>query len=212
MALTDHIAILTHSALATAVPNRKKPQAPLQFFAVVAFPPTAAEDLKAVLMKAAPGGSLNGISVRVPRNSQTAKPIPGIPDDWFVIRAASQFPPYVADETGAQLDQSSQGNAIRQQFFAGKRVRAAFSAYFWPNEGGGLSFNLDGIMAVTDGDRLAIGNQAASQFAAYAVAPALAAGTANPFGGSAQAVQTATQTSADPFHQAAKPTGANPFA
>jgi len=215
MAITDHVAILTHHALAQAQPNRKKAGSPLQFYAVVAFPPTAADDIQGVLKAVAPGGALQGLKISVRRNQQLEKPVPGVPADWFVIRAATQFPPYLADESGKQLDQATQAGDIRVKFYAGKRVRVALSAYYWPNEGGGLSFNLNGVMAVSDGERLSIGNTAANAFAAYAETPALAAGTANPFGGSAQTVQTvqtATQTGADPFHQAAKPAGANPFA
>lgn len=213
MALTDHVAILTHSALAQAQPNRKKAGNPLQFYGVFAFPPAAAGDLEATLKAAAPGGVLNGLQIRVPRNSQTSKPIPGVPGDWFVIRAATQFPPYLADEAGHQMDQATHAGDIRVKFYPGKRVRVALSAYFWPNEGGGLSFNLNGVMAVSDGERLAIGNTAANAFAGYvdpnAAATAAPAAT-NPFGNTATTVAPVT-AQADPFQQAAKPQTANPF-
>jgi hypothetical protein len=213
MAITDHIAILTHSALAQAVPNRKKVGNPLQFYAVLAFPPAAQDDLAAVLKSVAPGGSLAGIDIRVPRNANTAKPIPGVPGDWFVIRAASQFAPYLADETGAQLDQQAQQAAIRSKFYAGKKVRAALSAYFWPNEGGGISFNLDGVMSVADGERLAIGNNdVAGTFGKYADPNAGQVNHSEPAKHDPFAGKPATG-SADPFAQAAKPaTGSNPFA
>lgn len=222
MAITDHVAILTHSSLAQATPNRKKAGNPLQFYGVFAFPPAAADDLKAALLAASPTKSLSGLQVRVPRNAQTARPLPGIPDDWFVIRAASgeQFPPYLADERGAQLDQPSQGAAIRTMFYPGKRVRVALSAYFWPNEGGGLSFNLNGVMAVSDGERLPIGNSAANAFAGYADSKAAESSPAqgdNPFGqvsqsGTAAAANVPT-AGADPFQQSAKQTAnSNPFA
>ena len=222
MAITDHIAILTHHALAQAQPNRKKAGNPLQFYAVLAFPPTAADDLQALAVSVAPGGSLrslNGLSVGVRRNQQLAKPIPGVPADWFIIRAATQFPPYLADEGGNQLSQDTQQADIRVKFYAGKKVRAALSAYYWPNEGGGISFNLNGVMSVSDGERLNIGNTAASAFAGYVdpnVAAAAPAQATSPFGGgSASNGYTAqASASADPFQQAAKPAAAtaNPFA
>ena len=215
MAIHNHIAIITHSALERAVPNRKKVGNPLQFYAVIALPPAAQPDLEAVLKAVAPGGSLAGLSIRAPRNANTAKPTPGVPGDWFVIRAATQFAPYLCDEAGQQLDQATHANDIRQKFYPGKRVRVALSAYFWPNEGGGLSFNLDGVMAVADGERLPIGNQAAGVFAGYADPNAQAApATSNgPFGGSTQTgLSSGSTVVADPFQQSAKSAAANPFA
>lgn len=224
MTITDHVAILTYSALAQAVPNQKKAGKPLHYFAVVAFPPSAQSDIAAVLTAVAPGGQLAGLDIRVPRNSQTSKPIPGVPGDWFVIRTASQFPPYLADESGKQLSQDTEQAAIRTKFYPGKRVRVAMSAYLWSYQGtNGLSFNLNGVMAVADnGERLAIGNTAANDFAAYADPAAAAAGQTNPFAGapSSSTTQTAPSGSsaavaanADPFQQQAnRAQGANPFA
>lgn len=220
MAITDHIAILTHHALAQAQPNRKKAGNPLQFYSVLAFAPAAAGDLQALAAAAAPGSLLNGLKVGVRRNQQLDKPIPGVPGDWFIIRAATQFPPYLADEAGNQLSQDSQQSEIRTKFYAGKKVRAALSAYYWPNEGGGISFNLNGVMAVSDGERLNIGNTAANAFAAYANPSASTGGPANPFASTvtqSAPLQTtgnapAATTTADPFQQAAKPQTGNPFA
>jgi hypothetical protein len=233
MALTDHIAILTYHALAQPQQNKKKAAKPLEYFAVIAFPPTAADDLKALLLGVAPGGSLAGVDVRVPRNSQNAKPIPGVPGDWFIIRAATQFPPHLADEAGRQLDQATQVGDIRLKFYPGKRVRVALSAYPWNFQGkAGISFNLNGVMAVSDGERLNIGNQAASAFASY-VDPSAGASNAsanpfgntasqaapqqngNPFGGSAQTGTSSGSTAgagADPFQQSNRTAAANPFA
>jgi|SRR5579859_660856 len=214
MSITDHIAILTHHALAQAQPNRKKAGKPLQFYSVLAFPPAAAGDLQALSAAVAPGGSLTGLKVGVRRNQQLDKPIPGVPGDWFIIRASTQFPPYLADEGGNQLSQDTQQAAIRVKFYAGKKVRAAISAFYWPNEGGGISFDLSGVMAVSDGERLNIGNTAANAFASY-VDPNVAAAQAT----AAQAASASTTNagtsgnrSADPFQQSAKPTTANPFA
>jgi Protein of unknown function (DUF2815) len=216
--ITDHIAILTHSALAQPVTNQKKASKPSEFYAVLAFPPTAADDLQTELKRMAPGGSLTGLRVSVRRNEKLDKPIPGIPSDWFIIRGATRFPPYLADEGGNQLSQETQQADIRVKFYPGKRVRAALSAYHWANDGGGLSFNLNGVMAVSDGERLNIGNTAASAFAGYVdpnVAAAAPAQAASPFGASASNGHGAqANASADPFQQAAKPAAAttNPFA
>lgn len=216
MAITDHIAILTHSALAQPVVNQKKATKPSEYYAVLAFPPAASDDLQAVLKSVAPGGSLNGLRISVRRNSQLDKPIPGVPADWFIIRGATRFPPYLADEAGVQMDQAAHVNDIRVKFYPGKRVRAALSAYHWANDGGGLSFNLNGVMAVSDGERLAIGNTAANAFAGYVDPNAAAAPAINnsPFGGApvGQSTPASVPTGGDPFQQTAKPAAANPFA
>lgn len=218
MTITDHVAILTHHALAQAQPNRKKAGNPLQFYAVIAFPPAAAGDLRSLAAAVAPGGSLNGLKVGVRRNQQLDKPIPGVPGDWFIIRASTQYPPYLADEAGNQLSQDMRQSDIRVKFYAGKKVRVAISAYYWPNEGGGISFNLNGVMAVSDGERLNIGNTVANAFASY-VDPNVAAQAAanNPFGVATSATTQTGMSSgstvfADPFQQSANPAAANPFA
>ena len=215
MAIDSHIAILTHHALAAPQVNQKKASKPSEFYAVIAFPPAAADDLQAELKRVAPGGSLNGLRISVRRNAQIEKPIPGVPADWFIIRAASKFPPYLADERGTQLAQDTQQTDIRTKFYAGKRVRVALSAYHWPNDGGGLSFNLNGVMAVSDGERLNIGNTAAGTFAAYAERVPAESAT-SPFGNAASAATTGagigSVAATDPFHQTAKPAGVNPFA
>jgi hypothetical protein len=212
MAISDHVAILTHHALAAAQPNRKKAGNPLQFYALLAFAPDAANDLQAIAKQVAPGGSLNGLKVGVRRNSQLDKPVPGVPADWFIIRAATQFPPYLADEGGNQLDQATHTADIRVKFYAGKKVRAALSAYYWPNEGGGISFNLDGVMAVSDGERLNIGNTAANAFAGYADMNVVKQEPAASPSGSAATGASSGSTAADPFQQSTKPATANPFA
>jgi hypothetical protein len=214
MAIADHVAILTHHALATAQPNRKKAGSPMQFYSVLAFPPTAADDLVALTKGVAPGGSLAGLKVSVRRNQQLDKPIPGVPADWFIIRASTQFPPYLADEGGNQLSQDSQQSDIRVKFYAGKKVRAAISAYYWPNEGGGVSFNLDGVMAVGDGERLSIGNTAiATAFAGY-VDPNAVAAAPSDHSSAGDAGVPAKANGGDPFQQVTKSAAAavNPFA
>lgn len=216
--LIDHVAILTHSALAQAVPNKLK-GGRMEYYAVIAFPPAASTALHELCK--ATGAMGPGVQVGVETNAARKSPIPGIPADWFVVRGATQFAPFIADEAGTQLDQSNSEHAakIRQQFYAGKRVRAAFSAYHWshPTGGKGISFNVDGVMAVEDGERLAVGNgEMLNVFAQHAQAPAAGAAAANPFAGAAPApapapVAAAPVASANPF-AAAGAGAANPFA
>lgn len=220
--LIDHVAILTSSALATAQVNKLKPLRAPEFYAVIAFPPAAGLALHEIC-KAAGAAAFGGlgadVSIRVAPNASTKRPIPGVPGDWLIVRASTQYAPYVANEAGKQLVQDNPADAalIRSGFYAGKRVRAALSAYGWthPQSGKGISFNIDGVMAVEDGERLAIGNGAmVNAFEKFAQAPAAGAGgAANPFAGAAPApaVAPAAAPAADPFAQPAAQT-ANPFA
>lgn len=223
MAITDHIAILTHAALAEPARNKKKSDkrgvAFMEFYALFAFPPAAGNDLAEIAKRVAPGGSLAGLSINVKTNSQQAKPIPGIPGDWFIIRSSSQYAPFIADMHGHQLVQGADSRTIRAKFYAGKKVRAALSCYFWPSDGGGISFNLDGVMEAGDGERLAIGNSAPAAFEKYAdkSAPTSTSQPAqnNPFGGSTTPAASSGSTAGgdNPFAQTGAGTGtaANPF-
>lgn len=234
MALTDHIAILAHSSLDVPRVNRLNPQKPASFYAQIAFPPAAAGELQALAAAVAPGGNLAGLEVGVKMNGQLAKPLPGIPSDWFVVRSSTQFAPYVADGAGIQLDQSNPAThaTIKTQFYAGKKVRAALSAFAWtyPATGRrGISFNLQGVMASDEGERLNIGagvmvnafQQYADPTKAASVTPVPGANAAtiaapsagNPF--AAQQTQVAqpaaTAASANPFAQTTA-AAVNPFA
>lgn len=231
MAITDHVATLAHSSLDVPRINRLNPEKPASFYAQIAFPPSAANELAALAQAVAPGGNLAGLEVGVKTNGALAKPLPGIPADWFVVRSSTQFAPYVADGAGNQLDQNSPATRelIKLQFYAGKKVRAALSAFAWSHAATGrrgISFNLNGVMAADEGERLNIGAgvivNAFQQYAdptkaASAVpvpginAPVVAATpTGNPF--AAQQTQPAQPAaSANPFAQATPVTG-NPFA
>lgn len=220
--LIDHVAILTSSALAVAQVNKLKPQRGPEFYAVIAFPPAAGAALHELCKIAganAFGGLGSDVRIRVAPNASTKKPIVGIPGDWLIVRASTQFAPYVADVSGKQLEQTNAEHAaaIRQQFYAGKRVRAALSAYGWthPQSGKGISFNIDGIMAVEDGERLAVGNGAMVNAFEKFAAPGAAGGAANPFAGTAPAASPvptpAPAPNANPFAQAPA-AAANPFA
>lgn len=228
--LLDHVAILTHSALAVPQQNKLKAAKPMEYYAVLAFPPTAAGALMALCIEGAHafGGLKPDVQHGIKTNAQSKKPIAGIPDDWLLIRAATQYAPYVADATGAQLEQANPNAqaAIKAGFYAGKRVRAALAPFHWTHATGGrgVSYNLNGIMAAADGERLNIGtgvvasafqqyadpNASASQ-APGANAAVVAQGSgANPFAQQAAQTQTAAPAvSANPFAQTAV---GNPFA
>ena len=222
MSISDHIAILTHAALAVPVPNKLKPAQPLEYYAVIAYPPTAANDLQAIALNAASAmfGGLNGVAVGVKRNQDFDKPLPGVPGEWFIVRAASKFAPEIYAADGVQLLQSTpDGQArIRQEFFAGKRVRVNLTAYAWTygKDKKGVSFNLPGLMdAGEGGDRLPMGNDSASAFAKHANANAAPAQTIaqSPVAkvSAAAAAAASTAFDANPFAQVA-PSPSNPFA
>lgn len=235
MALDQHVAILAHASLDVPRVNRLNPEKPAAFYAQIAFPPAAGPDLQALAAAVAPGGNFAGLEVGVKTNAQLAKPLPGVPSDWFVIRSSTQFAPYVADGAGNHLDQNLQANhaTIKSLFYAGKKVRASLSAFFWTHPATGrrgISFNLQGVMAWEDSERLNIGsgvivntfNQYAdpSKAAGNVAAPGAnaqtvaAQNTGNPFGGQQQQTQGAAgSTSANPFAQT-QTAGAsnNPFA
>lgn len=223
MSIMDHVAILAHSSLDQPRVNALNPEKPASFFAQLAFPPTAGEELQALIATVSDSKNIAGLEVGAKLNSSLAKPLPGVPSDWIVVRASTQFAPYIADEHSTKLDQNDAElrKTIKTTFYAGKRVRAALSAYSWSHQKTGrrgVSFNLQGVMAAEDGERLNIGEgvmmnafqkyavdggavttppQTATQFIAQTAAPPVEV-PSNPF----------QQTAATPFQQ----TAANPFA
>lgn len=238
MALDAHVAILAHSSLDKLAVNRANPEKAPSFYAQLCFPPEAGADLQAIAARVAPGGSFDGLEVGVKLNSQVGKPVPGVPGNWFVVRASTQYAPYVADGSGAQLEQGNvaHANIIRTHFYAGKKVRAALSAFAWNHTKTGrrgISFNLDGVMAVEDGERLnigsgvivnafakhadptkAVGNLPQPTFSQPAAQPEQSpAAAANPFGAQTQTTAAAAPAG-NPFAQAAPAAAANanPFA
>jgi hypothetical protein len=217
MSITDHVAILANSALATPLPNKLKDGHPLEHFALLAFAPNAESDLLAMITERATAsfGALHpDISMSVETNASRKKPLPGIPGDWLVVRGVSRFAPEIYGADGVQVTITPEStNAIRQLFYAGRRVRVTLAAWAWSHPSGkrGISFNLNGIMDAGPGERLPIGNNSSAAFAGHAqqgqAAPQQPAPqSANPFGG-------AQQAAANPFAQAANaPQSANPFA
>ena len=209
--LTDHVAILLHHSLDQARKNRLNPDKPATFFAQVAFPPSAGQDLHALVAAQAPGGQLAGLEIAVHVHSSLKKPIPGVPADYLIVRSSSQYAPTVMDQGGQQL----QGEAIKGVFYAGRRIRAALSAFPWSHQTGrkGVSFNLMGVMDAGAGDRLAIGDGVVvNEFQKYAQAGA-GAGAGNPFGG-ASSPEAASTAAGNPFANTGAATSQppNPFA
>lgn len=223
MSLQDHIAILTHSSLGEATPNKKKAGNPLQFYAKILFPPAAGNELAELAKSIAPGGSLTGVQVGVKTNAQSDSPVPGIPGDWFVVRASTQFAPDVRDRAGQPMPQETHKAQIKAAFYPGRRIRAILSPFAWTyDKKNGISFNLTAIMDAGDGERLNIGTEAmvTNAFAQYADASATdqtgkaSDGNPNPFGNAAPAAETpAVQAdpNANPFQQGAATGAANPF-
>ena len=106
--LLDHVAILTHSALAAPQGNKLKAAKPMEYYAVLAYPPEAMPALLELATQGAQafGGLHPDVQHGIKTNAQSKKPIPGVPGDWFLIRAATQYAPYVADASGKQLEQA----------------------------------------------------------------------------------------------------------
>lgn len=226
--LTDHVAILTQSSLAEATPNKKKPGSPLQFYGLFAFPPEASNDLFAALQAKSVEKNhpiVNGVTpVGVARNDsrknekgQPIAPLPGVPGDWLVVRASTQYAPDLFDEAAQPIVRDAANlSAIRSRFYAGKRVRVQLNPYHWTTSGGGFSWNVTAVMdAGVGGDRItgmgggadvdAFRKHATSAPVNQSAAPT--APTANPFDAPQQTTPPAQQ--ANPFAQA---TGtANPF-
>lgn len=221
MALTDHIGILLQGSFDRPAKNRLKPQAPPEFYAVVAFDPAAAGDLAAAMAEVAPGGNWQALQHAVKPNKQLPKPFPGIPDDSLVVRFGTQFPVEVRDEAGTEIIPSVENSPlIRSKLFSGQRVRINGGPYLWTFQSKtGISWNLYGAMAVGGGERRPGSNNGAS-FDKYipADAPAgstnaLAAPANNAPANNANAFAApAASTGSNPFQQGPATGSANPFA
>lgn len=220
MALTDHVAILLGHSFDVARLNKKKTRA--DFYAQFALPPAAAAEIAALVAAIYPGVPLSTLEVNFTTNAQQAKPFPGVPSDWFIVRMASQFAPELYAADGVTRVDNAQA---RSAFFAGMRVRVHSSAWGWKNEFGksGASFNLLGVMdAGQGGERLSIGNAAngaGSAFATHAspnAQPSVhATPTVNPFAaaGAPAASSAAAVVGTVPNAMGTAPAvGVNPFA
>jgi hypothetical protein len=155
MAITDHVGILVAGSFDRPQINKLKKDAPAQYYAVVAYEPSAGADLGAAMATIAPGGNWQSLQHGVKKNSALAKPYAGIADDALIVRFATQFAPEIYDESGKAVAASQENSAhIRSQLFAGQRVRINGAPYAWNFQGKqGLSWNLYGGMAVGGGER-----------------------------------------------------------
>lgn len=218
MAITDHIALFARGALASPVPNKKKPGAPLQHYAEIALPPAAFQDLNEMLQACATANNvriLPTMKMGVVPNSQKGKPLPGIPGDWLILRASSQYAPECYDSMAALIDRTDPAAAgkIRAHFYSGKRVRIQVLPWFWTNEGGGFSWNLHAVMDAGEGGDRIPGLSAGANpeaFAKHAKTSAGAPAAASQPPAAPPAVTNAPAAAANPFAQGAA--AANPFA
>jgi hypothetical protein len=224
MALQDHVATLLHSSLAEARKSKKLDkktgQPRFEFYAKIAFPPAAGGDIMALVHETAPGTPANRVQVKP--NAKWDTPVLGIPDDWLVLRAATQFAPDVYARNGKQLVQDKAAQTIKESFYPGRQVRALLSAFAWNYDGkAGVSFNLVGVMDAGDGTRMSIGTEgaAAEAFGKYADESAPDQTGTNPFGNAPTNAQNSTPAAGssaptgdggNPFQQAAG--NGNPFA
>lgn len=212
MAITDHVGILVAGSFDRPQINKLKKDAPAQYYAVVAFEPSAGADLGEAMGAVSPGGNWQALQHGVKKNASLAKPYAGIPDDALIVRFASQFPPEIYDDQGRAVPASQDNSAhIRSQLFAGQRVRINGAPYLWNFQGKqGLSWNLYGGMAVGGGERRAA---AGGSFEKYLPKQA------SDFDQAAQTQQAASQEqaasqqtgSSNPFQQGNAGASANPF-
>lgn len=155
MSLTDHVGILVAGSFDRPQKNKLKANAPAEYYAVVAFEPSAGGVLAELMAGIAPGGNWQTLQHSVKPNRTLAKPYAGIPDDALIVRFATQYPVEVRGEDGHEIPPSVENSPrIRSQLFAGQRVRINGAPYTWSFSGkNGISWNLYGAMAVGGGER-----------------------------------------------------------
>lgn len=238
MPVIQHKAIILRNTLPAprANPNKKEK---IEYYAELAYPPSAVADIHAMLLETAAGVPLNKLHLPVVKNSAkadkhgTSTTVAGIPGDWLIMRVSTtpEYPPVRADADGVEL--TNPGDVARV-FYAGREVIAdvTFKLSAPHQQGQSIWANLWGVIAQAEGQRMAIGNDTRGALARYAT-PGAASGAApganaqsvsqgpagDPFGGGAAQQgqqsapqQQAPQQSADPFAQSgAAATSANPF-
>lgn len=155
MSLTDHVGILVAGSFDRPQKNKLKANAPAEYYAVVAFEPSAGSVLAELMGGIAPGGNWQALQHSVKPNRNLPKPYAGIPDDALIVRFATQYPVEVRGEDGQEIPPSVENSPrIRSQLFAGQRVRINGAPYTWSFSGkNGISWNLYGVMAVGGGER-----------------------------------------------------------
>ncbi|WHB31186.1 hypothetical protein [Xanthomonas phage NEB7] len=216
MSIPDHTAILLYSALAAPEKNKlKADDAPLEYYAVVAFPPEAQSDLVSAMTAVSESGQLAGHELAPKLNSSMAKPTPGIPDNWLIARMSSQYAPELYLDSGEALAATPLNTTrIKTEFFSGQHVRVNANAYSWfhkKTNRRGISLGLLGLMSVGGGERRAGGNDSAE---AFGVRPGQtpAAQPAAPASQPAAAAAAAAPANANPFAQGTAAQSGNPFA
>ncbi|QRI46315.1 hypothetical protein [Xanthomonas phage X2] len=209
MSIADHVAILLAGSLDAPKAGKAKPDRP-EYWGLFAFPPSAGPDLTAACQAAA-GGSLAGMRLAPKLHSRLEpdKQFAGIPQDWLIVRMGTgpDFPPalFLLDGSSVQALPIN-GAKIRADLFAGQKVRVNAHGFAYPPKNGGpagVSFSLDGVMAVGGGQRRSSssegGEPSESVFAKYRAEVA-----------AAPAASTAPATTGNPFQQSAAGTD-NPF-
>lgn len=211
MSIADHVAIFLMGSLDQPKAGPAKPDRP-EFWGQFAFPPTAEPDLLAACTTATANGSLAGLQLAPKKHSSLApdKQFEGVPLDWYIVRMGTgpDYPPdlFLVDGTKIAPLPINSGK-IRADLFSGQHVRVNAHGYAYAAKNGGrpgVSFSLNGVMAVGGGERRSSGEggePSESVFAKYrGDAPAQT---------SQSAPQEAAQTAADPFQQPA--TADKPF-
>lgn len=234
MTIISHQGILLNSSLAVARANPNNKDR-LEFFAQIAYPPEATEELVALMTSVTNGAPLGNFYKPVQPNGErrnkttgAAAPIPGIPADWLIVRmtAAPTYAPAVVDIDGTVI--TGDTSRINSVFYPGKRVMVdCYAKAHTHKAGASIYVNITGIIAQGDGERLAIGSNpigALQQYAKPGATNAALPGTnaqsnatapqGSPFGGgnAAAATTATTAQSTNPFAQAAPAASANPFA
>lgn len=213
MAITDHVGILVAGSFDRPQVNKLKPAAPAQYYAVVAYDPSAGADLGAAMATIAPGGNWQSLQHGVKKNSALSKPYAGIPDDYLIVRFATQFAPEIYDEAGKAVAPSQENSAhIRSQLYSGQRVRINGAPYPWNFQGKqGLSWNLYGGMAVGGGERRAAAGGSFEQYLPKQTSDFDQAANQQSAPQESSPAQQSGAAAGNPFQQPTTGATANPF-
>lgn len=175
MSIADHVAIFLMGDLDQPKAGSAKPDRP-EYWGRFAFPPTAEADLLALCTSASPNGSLSGLQLAPKKHSSLApdKQFTGIPLDWYIVRIGTgpDYPPDLFLVDGTKIAPLPiNGGKIRTDFFSGQNVRVNAHGFAYPAKNGGrpgVSFSLDGVMAVGGGERRAGGEGGEPSESAFA--------------------------------------------
>lgn len=210
--LADFEATLLSASLSEARPNKSNPNK-VEYYVTIAIPAHMGADLLAVMATVAPNGDTNAVKLSVEPNKRKAKPFAGIPDDALILRASafSDAPPDLFGLDGKRIPNGPLGSgAVREQLFAGQKVRVNGFPFFWQHDTGGrgISWNLTGVLAVGGGERRAGASGGESSESAFARYAAISGDSMPATNQVANAPAPAPAPSNDPFNQGGN---ANPF-